>query len=304
MPVILPTDLPAVETLSGENIFVMTKKRAHTQDIRPLKIGIVNLMPTKIATETQILRLLSNTPLQIEITLVQMGGHEAKNTSKEHLDAFYHTFEDIKATQFDGMIITGAPVETLPFTEVDYWDELCAIMEWTKTHVYSTMHICWGAQAGLYYHYGIDKYELEEKLSGVYPHRVNIPLSRLMRGFDDGFYAPHSRYTSIHEEDIIAAGLSVLSKSDSAGLYIAASDDRRQVFVTGHSEYDRMTLDGEYRRDIGKGLSIEPPINYYEDDDPDKPPVMRWRSHAHLLFANWLNYYVYQETPYNLASLS
>jgi len=304
MPVILPTDLPAVETLSTENIFVMTEKRARTQDIRPLEIGIVNLMPTKIATETQILRLLSNTPLQIEITLVQMGGHETKNTSKEHLDAFYYTFEDIKSKQFDGLIITGAPVETLPFSKVDYWDELCSIMEWTKTHAYSTMHICWGAQAGLYYHYGIDKHELEEKLSGVYPHRVIIPLSRLMRGFDDGFYAPHSRYTGIREEDILKAGLSVLSKSDSAGLYIAASADRRQVFVTGHSEYDRMTLDGEYRRDIDKGLEVRPPVNYYEDDDPDKPPVMHWRSHAHLLFANWLNYYVYQETPYDLASLS
>ena len=304
MPVILPTDLPAVETLGEENIFVMTEKRALTQDIRPLEIGIVNLMPTKIATETQLLRLLSNSPLQIEITLVQMGGHETKNTSKEHLDAFYHTLEDIKTKQFDGMIITGAPVETMPFSEVDYWDELCVIMEWSKTHVYSTMHICWGAQAGLFYHYGIDKYKLEEKLSGVYRHRVMIPLSRLMRGFDDGFLAPHSRYTSIREEDITAAGLSVLAKSDISGVYIAASPDRRQVFVTGHSEYDKMTLDTEYRRDVEKGLSIKPPLNYYEDDDPNKPPVMHWRSHAHLLFANWLNYYVYQETPYDLASLA
>ena len=304
MPVILPTDLPAVETLGEENIFVMTEKRARTQDIRPLEIGIVNLMPTKIATETQLLRLLSNTPLQIDITLVQMGGHETKNTSKEHLDAFYHTLEDIKTKQFDGMIITGAPVETLSFGEVDYWEELCGIMEWSKTHVYSTMHICWGAQAGLFYHYGIDKYELEEKLSGIYPHRVMIPLSRLMRGFDDGFLAPHSRYTSIREKDVIAAGLSVLAKSDVSGVYIAASSDRRQVFVTGHSEYDKMTLDAEYRRDTGKGLQVKPPLNYYEDDDPGKPPIMRWRGHAHLLFANWLNYYVYQETPYDLASLS
>ena len=304
MPVILPTELPAVETLGGERIFVMTEKRALTQDIRPLEIGIVNLMPTKIATETQLLRLLSNSPLQIEITLVQMGGHESKNTSKEHLDAFYKTFDDVKTKQFDGMIITGAPVEILPFSEVDYWDELCTILEWSKTHVFNTMHICWGAQAGLFYHYGIDKYELEEKLSGVYPHRVLIPLSRLMRGFDDGFFAPHSRYTGIRERDVLAAGLSVLSNSDSAGLYITASADRRQVFVTGHSEYDKMTLDGEYRRDIGKGLQIKPPVNYYEDDNPDKPPVMRWRSHAHLLFSNWLNYYVYQETPYDLASLS
>jgi homoserine O-succinyltransferase len=304
MPVILPTDLPAVETLGAENIFVMTEKRARTQDIRPLEIVIVNLMPTKIATETQLLRLLSNTPLQIEITLVQMGGHIAKNTAKEHLDAFYQTFGDIKTTQFDGMIITGAPVETLPFREVDYWDELCAVMEWSKTHVYSTMHICWGAQAGMFYHYGIDKYELEEKLSGVYLHKVMIPLSRLMRGFDDGFLAPHSRCTDIREEDIAAAGLSILAKSDISGVYIAASADRRQVFVTGHSEYDKMTLDAEYRRDVDKGLSIKPPLNYYDDDDPGKPPVMRWRSHAHLLFANWLNYYVYQETPFDLASLS
>ena len=304
MPVNLPTDLPAVETFRAENIFVMTEKRARTQDIRPLEIGIVNLMPTKIATETQLLRLLSNSPLQIEVTLVQMGCHVSKNTSKKHLDAFYRTFENIRARRFDGLLITGAPVETLPFDKVDYWDELCTVMEWSKTHVYSTMHICWGAQAGLYFHYGIDKYELGEKLSGVYPHNVLIPFSRLLRGFDDGFFAPHSRFTGNREEDIVAVGLSVLAKSDEAGVYIAASADRRQVFVTGHSEYDRMTLDAEYRRDVGKGLTVKPPTKYYESDDPSKPPVMLWRSHAYLLYANWLNYYVYQETPYDLASLA
>ena len=304
MPVNLPADLPAVEIFRAENIFVMTEQRARAQDIRPLEIAIVNLMPTKIETETQLLRLLSNSPLQVEVTLVQMGGHVSKNTSKKHLDAFYRTLENIKAKRLDGLLITGAPVENLPFDKVDYWDELCAVMEWSKTHVYSTMHICWGAQAGLYYHYGIDKHELAEKLSGVYPHRVLIPFSRLMRGFDDAFFAPHSRYTGNREEDITAAGLSVLAKSDEAGVYIAASMDRRQVFVTGHSEYDRLTLDAEYRRDVGKGLTIKPPTNYYESDDPGKPPIMLWRSHAYLLFANWLNYYVYQETPYNLASIS
>jgi len=304
MPVNLPNNLPAVETFRAENIFVMTEKAACAQDIRPLEIGIVNLMPAKIATETQLLRLLSNTPLQIEITLVQMGGHVSKNTSKEHLDAFYKTFDDIQTKRFDGLIITGAPVENLPFKQVDYWDELCAVMEWSKTHVYNTMHICWGAQAGLFYHYGVDKYELSEKLSGIYPHRVLVPSSRLMRGFDEGFLAPHSRYTANREEEVAAAGLEVLSNSQEAGVYIAASADRRQVFVTGHSEYDKMTLDAEYRRDIAKGLQVKPPANYYEGDNPDNPPLMRWRSHAYLLFSNWLNYYVYQETPYNLAAIS
>jgi len=304
MPVNLPNNLPAVETFKAENIFVMTEKRACTQDIRPLEIGIVNLMPTKIATETQLLRLLSNSPLQIEVTLLQMGGHVSRNTSKEHLDAFYKTFEDIQTRRFDGLIITGAPVEHLPFEEVDYWNELCAVMEWSKTHVYNTLHICWGAQAGLFYHHGIDKYELGEKLSGVYPHRVQVPSSRLMRGFDDPFWAPHSRYTGNREEDLVAAGLEILSNSEEAGLYIAASADRRQVFVTGHSEYDKMTLDAEFRRDKDRGLNPKPPANYYEGDDPQNPPLMRWRSHAYLLFSNWLNYYVYQETPYNLAAIS
>jgi homoserine O-succinyltransferase len=304
MPVNIPNALPAVETFKAENIFVMTEKRACTQDIRPLEIGIVNLMPTKIATETQLLRLLSNSPLQVEITLVQMGGHVSKTTSKEHLDAFYKTFDDIHARRFDGLIITGAPVETLPFDKVDYWDELCAVMEWSKTHVYNTLHICWGAQAGLFFHHGVDKYELSQKLCGVYPHKVQVPLSRLMRGFDDGFMAPHSRYTGNREEEVAAAGLEVLSNSEEAGVYIAASADRRQVFVTGHAEYDKMTLDAEYRRDVAKGLNPNPPANYYEGDNPDNPPLMRWRSHAYLLFSNWLNYYVYQETPYHLSALS
>ncbi|MCL2640912.1 MAG: homoserine O-succinyltransferase [Phycisphaerales bacterium] len=304
MPVNIPVDLPAVETFKAENIFVMNEKRARTQDIRPLEIAIVNLMPLKIETETQLLRLLSSSPLQIEVTLVRMGDHISKNTAKEHLDAFYSTFEKIKSKRFDGLLITGAPVETLPFEEVHYWHELCQIMEWSKTNVYSTMHICWGAQAGLFYHYGIDKYVLPEKLSGVYPHRVLIPLSRLMRGFDDGFLAPHSRLTGNHEQDILAAGLEILSNSEETGVYIAASPNRRQVFVTGHSEYDRTTLDVEYRRDIAKGLSMKPPKNYYQNDDPAQPPVMRWRSHAYLLFANWLNYYVYQETSHDLTALN
>lgn len=304
MPLNLPAELPAVEILNKENVFVMTKKRALSQDIRPLEIGIVNLMPTKIATETQILRLLSNTPLQVEVILLQMASHVSKNTSDEHLSAFYRTFEDIKNKKLDGLIITGAPVETMHFEKVDYWDELCKIMEWSKTHVYSTMHICWGAQAGLYYHYGVKKYPLNEKLSGVYLHKVLNTTCRLMRGFDDPFFAPHSRYTGVCEDDIRKAGLSVFSTSEKAGVYIAASKNRRQLFITGHSEYDKLTLDEEYRRDLEKGLKVNPPVGYYKYDNPNNPPDMLWRAHAHLLFANWLNYYVYQETPYNLASLS
>jgi homoserine O-succinyltransferase len=304
MPVNLPTNLPATKTLKAENVFYLTNKQATSQDIRPLKIGIVNLMPTKIETETQLLRMLSNTPLQVEVILLQMSSHVSKNTAKEHLDTFYRTFDDIKDTVLDGLIITGAPVETLPFPQVDYWQELCAIMEWSKTHVYSTMHICWGAQAGLYYHYGVDKYTLPEKLSGVYAHRVLIPTCCLTRGFDDPYLAPHSRYTDVREEDVKNAGLVVVSSSEEAGLYIAASKNRRQVFVTGHSEYDHYTLDAEYRRDITKMPNTKPPCNYYPNNDPANPPEMRWRAHAHLLFANWLNYYVYQETPFDLKSLS
>ena len=303
MPVNLPTDLPTVDTLRRESIFVMTNTRACSQDIRPLEIAIVNLMPTKISTETQLLRLLSNTPLQVEITLVQMGNHVSKNTTQAHLDAFYHTFKDIEDKHFDGLIITGAPVETLPFEQVNYWDELCMVMEWSKTHVYSTLHICWGAQAGLYYHYGIEKHTLMEKLFGVFSHEILIPLSRLMRGFDAGFYVPHSRYTTVRESDILMANLSLLSKSTEAGVYIAASPDRRQIFITGHPEYDLMTLNTEYFRDINKGINIKVPTNYYKGDDFHNPPIMQWRAHAYLLFANWLNYYVYQETPYNLATI-
>ncbi|MCL1844383.1 MAG: homoserine O-succinyltransferase [Defluviitaleaceae bacterium] len=303
MPVKMPAKLPAARTLDAEHIFFMTEERARAQDVRPLKIGIVNLMPTKIETETQILRMLSNTPLQIEIVLIHMSSHVSKNTSQEHLDTFYQTFDDIKNSVLDGLIITGAPVEMLEFREVDYWPELCAVMEWSKTHVYNTMHICWGAQAGLFYHYGVDKFVLPEKLSGVYRHNVLIPKSRLTRGFDSPFYAPHSSYTGIRERDVVAAGLTPISTSPHAGLYIAASKDRRQVFITGHAEYDISTLDTEYRRDVKKGLEIKPPINYYMGDDPKNPPEMRWRAHAHLLFANWLNYYVYQETPYDLARL-
>lgn len=299
MPVNIHRNLPAVKALTKENVFVMTGERALTQDIRPLEIGILNLMPTKIATETQLLRLLSNSPLQVEIALVQMSGHVSKNTSREHLDEFYHTFDEIKEKRFDGFIITGAPVETLEFAEVDYWQELCDVMEWTKTHVFSTLHICWGAQAALFHHYGIEKYVLPEKLSGIYPHKTLIPLSRLMRGFDSVFYAPHSRHTGVLGQDVTAAGLEILSESEAAGVYIAACKNRRQVFVTGHSEYDVDTLDGEYRRDVAKGLDIKPPVNYYEGDNPENPPFMSWRGHAHLLFSNWLNYYVYQETPYN-----
>jgi homoserine O-succinyltransferase len=302
MPVNLPTNLPAVETLSDEGIFVMTEKRASSQDIRPLEIGIVNLMPAKINTETQLLRLLSNTPLQVEVTLLRMGTHISKNTDKKHLDAFYRTYEDIRDKRFDGLIITGAPVETLPFDKVDYWGDLCALMEWSKSHVHSTMHICWGAQAGLFYHYGIRKYDLSEKLSGVYSHKVLLSSNRLVCGFDDEFLAPHSRYTDMWEDDVVASGLSVLAKSDESGVYIATNEAHRQVFLMGHPEYDRITLDGEYRRDIEKGLNIKPPVNYYESNDPAKRPIMRWKAHAYLLFANWLNYYVYQETPYNLNS--
>jgi len=284
-------------------VFVMTEKRARSQDIRPLEIGIVNLMPTKIATETQLLRLLSNSPLQVEVALIQMESHVSKNTSGEHLAAFYRSFSDIRDRRLDGLIITGAPVEELEFEQVDYWDELCAMMEWSKTHVYSTMHICWGAQAALYYHHGINKYHLGEKLSGVYYHSVMIPTSRLMRGFDDPFLAPHSRYTGVRSQDIEAAGLSVLSASEKAGVYIAANANRRQVFVSGHAEYDRYTLDAEYRRDVDKAIDPAVPLNYYPGGNPDNPPDMLWRAHANLLFSNWLNYYVYQETPYDLTKL-
>ncbi len=304
MPIKIPNDLPAVKTLAGENIFVMTEKRAITQDIRPLKILLLNLMPKKIETETQISRILGNTPLQIELTLIRVKTHTAQNTSESHLISFYKTFEDVKNDRFDGMIITGAPVEQLEFEEVDYWDELCEIMEWSKKNVHSTMHICWGAQAGLYYHYGIKKQGLDKKLFGVFKHRVDKPKAMLMRGFDGEFYAPHSRYTTVKAEDVRnAAELQILASSDEAGINIISKKGGRQIFVMGHFEYDADTLDSEYKRDKAAGLDTAVPKNYYPYDNPLREPIVRWRAHGSLLFINWLNYFVYQSTPYDLKAL-
>ena len=304
MPIEIQSNLPAAKILEQENIFVMTKERASTQDIRPLKILILNIMPTKIQTETQLLRLLGNTPLQLTIEFLQTATHVSRNTSASHLNTFYKTFDEIKEEKFDGLIITGAPVEQMDFKDVDYWEELCEIMEWSRTNVYSTMHICWGAQAGLYYHYGIDKYLLPEKLSGIFKHKVLNPLHPLTRGFDDRFYAPHSRYTSIHREDIDKnPNLITLSVSNMAGVYLVASKSGRQVFVTGHAEYDRDTLANEFFRDVKKGIHPKIPVNYFPDDDVETTPYFTWKSHAHLLFANWLNYYVYQQTPFDLKDL-
>ena len=301
MPIRIPDALPATDQLASENIFVMTEYRAMHQDIRPLRVVLLNLMPTKIATETQILRKLSNTPLQIQITLLRMASHDAKNVSEQHLETFYRTFNEIKKEHFDGLIITGAPVELLEFEDVDYWPELCDIMEWSRTHVHSTLHICWGAQAGIYYHYGICKHELPAKMSGVFAHhRIKI-TSPLLRGFDDVFWAPHSRYTEVRAEDIEAhPHLELVAVSDEAGVYIAKSKNSRHFFVFGHPEYDRATLAGEYERDITRGLDIAVPAHYYPDDDPSKQPQANWRAHAQLLYTNWLNYYVYQTTPYNI----
>jgi homoserine O-succinyltransferase len=304
MPVKIPDTLPAMGILESENIFVMGENRALHQDIRPLRLAILNLMPTKIVTETQLLRLLGNTPLQVEIELLHMESHEAKNTPAEHLLEHYSSFRDIRKQKFDGLIITGAPVEQLPFEQVDYWPELVEVMDWARSHVYSTLYICWGAQAGLYHYYGVPKYQLPEKMFGVFPHTVNVRYERLVRGFDDVFYAPHSRHTEIRREDVLSAPeLVLLSESAEAGVYIVLSADRRHVFVTGHSEYDPLTLQGEYVRDVNKGLPIKVPRNYYPSDDPLREPVVRWRSHSALLFANWLNYYVYQQTPYDLGQL-
>jgi homoserine O-succinyltransferase len=301
MPIKVPANLPAIRALNAENIFVMDEVRAGTQDIRPLQILMLNLMPTKEATELQLSRLLSNTPLQVELELIRTATHRSKNTAMSHLLSFYQTFDDVKDRYFDGMIITGAPVEEIPFEEVDYWPELCAIMEWTKTHVYSTFHICWGAQAALYYHYGIKKRPLAEKLSGVYPHRVTNTGSMLFRGFDDIFWIPHSRHTTVDRDDIIAEKrLKILAESVQAGVYAVSTSGGRQIFITGHSEYDALTLDAEYRRDLKAGRNPKIPENYYFENDPSRSPNMRWRSHAHLQFANWLNYFVYQETPYDL----
>ena len=304
MPIEIQGGLPAAKILNEENIFVITKERASSQDIRPLRIVILNIMPTKIETETQLLRRLSNTPLQVHVEFLQTASHTARNTSASHLDTFYKTFDEIRDEKFDGMIITGAPVEQLPFEEVDYWDELCEIMKWSKHHVYSTLHICWGAQAGLYYHYGIQKHPLQEKLSGIYKHKILNPLHPLTRGFDDRFYAPHSRYTTVSKKDIDSnPNLITLSVSNMAGVYMVASKSGRHVFVTGHPEYDRDTLAHEYHRDVGKGLEPKIPENYFHDDDAETTPFFNWKSHAHLLFSNWLNYYVYQQTPFDLKDL-
>ena len=301
MPIRIPDALPATETLESENIFVMTEFRALHQDIRPLRVLILHLMPTKIATETQIMRKLSNTPLQCEVELLRTSSHEAKNVSAQHLDTFYRTFDEVRDSNFDGLIITGAPVEQLDFADVDYWDELVEIMDWSTTNVHSTFHICWGAQAGLYHHYGIDKHELPAKLSGVYEHRVIKPSSPLVRGFDDRFYAVHSRYTGV-DEDAVAANpdLEIIATSDVAGLYIVKSIDSRRFFVFGHPEYDSDTLRLEYERDVKRGIDPDVPVNYFPNDNPSRQPLNTWNSQAQLLYTNWLNYYVYQTTPYDI----
>lgn len=304
MPIKIPDDLPAFDILVKENIFVMGEHRAFHQDIRPLKIGILNLMPTKIITETQLLRLLGNTPLQVDIVLLQPKTHKSKNTPEEHLIQFYKTFDMVEDQKFDGMIITGAPVEHLSFEEVDYWEELKAIMEWTKDNVMSTLHICWGAQAALYYHYGIEKYLLNEKMFGIFSHRITKNNVRLTRGFDENFNVPHSRHAETRREDVEKIDeLEILAESEEAGVYLVASKDGRRVFVTGHPEYDALTLKTEYDRDIQRGLDIKVPKNYFPDDDPNNMPIVNWRGHANLLFSNWLNYYVYQETPYDLSKI-
>lgn len=305
MPIKIPDNLPAAEILNSENIFVMNEERARHQDIRPLNIAILNLMPTKIVTETQLLRLIGNTPIQVDVVLLHPQTHTSKNTPEEHLVNFYKTFEDIRDKRFDGLIITGAPVENLEFEEVNYWEELTRIMDWSKSNVYSTLHICWGAQAGLYYHYGIPKYPLQEKMFGVFKHKICRKNVMLQRGFDDEFFAPHSRHTEIRREDIEKVPeIEILAESDEAGIYLMKTEGGRQIFVTGHSEYDPHTLKEEYDRDIARGLDIKVPRNYFPEDDPKKGPLVRWRGHGNLLFANWLNYYVYQETPFDLNELA
>ena len=304
MPIKIPNGLPARETLESENIFVMPETRALTQNIRPLRIALLNLMPTKVVTETQLSRLLGNTPLQVELELIQVRSHKSKNTSQEHMLAFYKTFDEVENQFFDGMIITGAPVEQMPFEEVEYWDELCHIMEWSKTHVHSTFHICWGAQAALYYHFGIEKVPLAKKLFGVFPHQVVYKNPILLRGFDDIFWVPHSRHTTVRWEDVAAVPeIKILAGSEEAGLYAMITPGGRQVFITGHSEYDPETLKLEYLRDKNAGLPIDVPKNYFPDDDDTKPPMVRWRGHANLLYSNWLNYFVYQTTPYDVMAI-
>ena len=305
MPIKIPNQLPATQVLASENIFVMNETRASTQDIRPLQILVLNLMPTKIETETQLARLLGNTPLQVELELMQTASHESKNTAQEHMIKFYTTFDQVRDRTFDGMIITGAPVEKMAFEEVEYWDELCQIMEWSRTHVHSTFHICWGAQAGLYYHYGIPKVELPEKISGVFPHRVERRSSMLMRGFDDVFMVPHSRYTTILRQDVEACRkLKILASSPQAGIYAMATEGGRQVFITGHSEYDGNTLQKEYIRDKAIDPDTKIPENYFPDDDDTKEPKVTWRSHANLIYQNWLNYFVYQTTPFDISTIA
>lgn len=304
MPIQIPNDLPAAGILQQENIFVMPENRASTQDIRPLEIVLLNLMPTKIATETQFTRLLGNTPLQVKLELMHTSTHVSKNTTQDHLLNFYKSFDELKHRKFDGMVITGAPVELMPFEEVDYWQELCQIMEWSKTNVHSTIHICWGAQAGLYYHYGIDKKQLSEKMFGVFPHTADYKRSILLRGFDDIFWVPHSRHTTVDRADIEAVdGLKIIASSEEAGVYAVMNKKGRQIFITGHSEYDPETLENEYLRDKNKGIPVGVPKNYYPNDDDTKEPLVRWRSHANLLFSNWLNYFVYQTTPYDITSI-
>jgi len=305
MPVKIPRDLPARELLEKENIFVMTDVRAQTQDIRPLHIAILNLMPTKIQTETQLLRLLGNTPLQVEITLLHMNSHESKNTSTDHLNSFYATWDEVKHRKFDGLIITGAPVENLEFEAVDYWPELVKILDWAVHNVYSTLHICWGAQAGLFHYYGVPKINLPAKQFGVYNHVIRERNAAIVRGFDEVFPAPHSRHTTNRREDILKVpGLKLIAESEEAGVFIIVSSDRRRLFVMGHPEYDRGSLAAEYERDIKKGLPIQVPCNYYPDNDPKNDPQVTWRSHANLLYANWLNYYVYQSTPFDLDAIN
>ena len=304
MPICIPNDLPAAATLKQENIFVMTQDRATTQHIRPLEIVLLNLMPTKVATETQLSRVLGNTPLQVNLELMHTSTHKSKNVSEEHLLSFYKTFDELKHRKFDGMVITGAPVENMPFEEVDYWPELCEIMEWSKTNVHSTFHICWGAQAGLYYHFGINKKPLPEKLFGVFEHKADYKRSILLRGFDDTFWAPHSRHTTVTREDIEDVwDLRIIASSEKAGVYAVQTKLGRQIFVTGHSEYDPETLMNEYLRDKNAGLPIHVPENYFPNDDDTREPIVRWRSHANLLFSNWLNYFVYQTTPYDIMEI-
>ncbi len=301
MPIRTQSDLPAKEKLENENIFVMDETRAMHQDIRPLKVCILNLMPLKEETELQLLRVLSNTPLQIDVSFMTLKSHVSLNTSASHLNKFYITYDDVKDEKFDGLIITGAPVEKMEFEEVDYWEELCKIMDWSKTNVTSTLHICWGAQAGLYYHFGLQKKALDKKISGIYKHRVRNRREPLVRGFDDYFYAPHSRYTEVAREDVYACGeLKVLAESEEAGIYIAMAGEGKQIFITGHPEYDRVTLKNEYIRDCGRGLNPEIPEHYFPEDNPENEPFLQWRSHSINLYSNWLNYYVYQVTPYEL----